>query len=283
MTAARDLLVATDLDGCLLDATYSYEAARPALAALSRALVPLVLVSSKTRAEMEPLVRVLGLDTPFVVENGGALVVPRGMLPASERPSGPPDDSPYAEVPLGTPRRVLVEELHQLAARTNVKVRGFAGLTTADLERLTGLSSASAASALRRHYDEPFLVEGGDEPASRLAGAAVRRGLVVTRGGQFLHLTGRIGKGDALRRVLDLYAGPRGRSHTVALGDAANDLSMLELADRPIVVPRANGSLDPALAAALPRAERAPSPGPGGWNAAVLAVLAGERLAAVGG
>lgn len=277
MSETRGLLVATDLDGCLLDASYSYEPARPALAALARDVVPLVLVSSKTRAEMEPLVRVLGLDTPFVVENGGALVVPRALAPRGTPP--PEDDGPYVEVALGTPRRLLVEALHDLAARAGVKVRGFAGLTSSDLQRLTGLSSAAAARALRRDYDEPFLVEGGDEPAARLAGAAVRRGLVVTRGGQFHHLTGRVGKGDALQRLLELY-GP-GRFFTVALGDAANDLSMLERCDRPVVVPRANGSLEPVLAAALPRAERAPAPGPTGWNAALLAILRGERLPSV--
>lgn len=280
MSEARDLLVATDLDGCLLDASYSYEPARPALAALARDLVPLILVSSKTRAEVEPLARVLGLDTPFVVENGGALVVPRRLLPRDER-AAVEEDGPYAEIPLGTPRRVLVEALHELAARTGVRVRGFGGLTSSDLERLTGLSIAAATRALQRHYDEPFLVEGGDEPAARLASAAVRRGLVVSRGGQFHHLTGRVGKGDALRRLLELYGAARRRFHTVALGDAPNDLSMLELCDRPIVVPRANGSLEPSLAAALPRAERAPSPGPAGWNAAVLAVLRGERLPSV--
>lgn len=278
MSESCSLLVATDLDGCLLDAAYSYEPARPALAALARDLVPLVLVSSKTRAEIEPLVRVLGLDTPFVVENGGALIVPWGLLPRGEREG---EEGPYAEIPLGTPRRVLVEALHELAARTGVKVRGFAGLTSFDLERLTGLSAAAAMCALQRHYDEPFLVEGGDEPAERLAGAAVRRGLVVSRGGQFHHLTGRVGKGDALRRLLEIYGVARRRFHTVALGDAANDRSMLELCDRPIVVPRANGSLEPSLAGALPRAERAPGPGPTGWNAAVLAVLRGERLPSV--
>ena len=124
---------------------------------------------------MEPLVRVLGLDTPFVVENGGALVVPRTLLPRGEQAGV--EDGPYAEIPLGTPRRVLVEALHELAARTGVKVRGFAGLTSFDLERLTGLSAAAAMCALQRHYDEPFLVEGGDEPAERLASAAVRHGL----------------------------------------------------------------------------------------------------------
>ena len=45
------LIVYTDLDGSLLDGTsYSYEAATPALTALREQGIPLVLVSSKTRA-----------------------------------------------------------------------------------------------------------------------------------------------------------------------------------------------------------------------------------------
>ena len=60
------------------------------------------------------------------------------------------------------------------------------------------------------------------------------------------------------------------------------DLALLLAVDRPIVVPRHDGSQDPVLAARLPDAERAPLPGPSGWNAAVLALLRGEDLPRVG-
>jgi hypothetical protein len=63
------------------------------------------------------------------------------------------------------------------------------------------------------------------------------------------------------------------------LGDAANDLPLLRAVDRPIVVPRRDGRVEADLVRALPRAERAPLPGPAGWNEAVLAVLAGRTLA----
>jgi HAD superfamily hydrolase (TIGR01484 family) len=73
------LLVFSDLDGCLLDErTYRWDAARPALEALGSRGVPLLLCSSKTRAEMEALAGGLGLAWPFIVENGGALVIPNG-------------------------------------------------------------------------------------------------------------------------------------------------------------------------------------------------------------
>jgi mannosyl-3-phosphoglycerate phosphatase len=272
----RPLLVATDLDGCLLDASYSYEPARPALAALAREGVPLVLCSSKTRGEMESLVRVLGLDSPFIVENGGAIVVPTHLVPRA--PGERVVDEPYTAITLGTPRKVLVDALADISTRTGVHVVGFAGLTPPDLERLTGLSPVAAEQALLRAFDEPFLAEGGADSAAALAREATRRGLRVTRGGRFHHLTGQVDKGEALRRLLGVYAAGGHLFRTAALGDAANDLTMLQSVDRPIVVPLADGRLDPVLAAALPQAERAPAPGPAGWNEAVMAVLRGQKL-----
>jgi predicted mannosyl-3-phosphoglycerate phosphatase (HAD superfamily) len=95
------------------------------------------------------------------------------------------------------------------------------------------------------------------------------------------HLTGPADKGQALRALL--HAWPGGvRGEVVGLGDAPNDLALLLAVDRPIVVPRPDGSVDPVLAAQVRAARRAPGPGPAGWARAVLAVLAGEPLPAVG-
>ena len=52
----RRLMVFTNLDGSLLDSvTYSWEPARPALDLLRALAVPIVLVSSKTRMELEQI------------------------------------------------------------------------------------------------------------------------------------------------------------------------------------------------------------------------------------
>src|SRR5687768_8132133 len=74
-------LVFTDLDGTLLDHdTYSWEAARPALSRLRHLGIPLVLCSSKTAAELRPIAKRLGLQTPLIVENGGGIRLPRHFL-----------------------------------------------------------------------------------------------------------------------------------------------------------------------------------------------------------
>jgi mannosyl-3-phosphoglycerate phosphatase len=273
-----DLLVATDLDSCLLDECYRFEAAGEALHALRGAEVPLVLASSKTRDEVEPLWRELGLHSPFIVENGGAMIFPEDPHLPWARPSGG-----LFALELGVKRRELLVALHEIAEETGARLVSFATLGAQGIAAATGLSPAAAQLAAAREFDEPFLCED-DDPArvARIAERAACRGLRVTRGGRFLHLSGPVDKGTALAALLH-HETARGRRHaTVGLGDAGNDLGLLQLVDRPILVPRPDGRLDAELIHALPHAERAPRPGPAGWNTAVLAVLRGERLARVG-
>lgn len=278
------LIVVTDLDGTLLDAeTYALEPAREALDALRAAGVPLVVATSKTRAEAGPIGDAIGAAPLFIVENGGAILIPRShqwMPPASRGTDMDSDDAPVV-LELGASRDRLVAELADMAREIGAGVRGFAQLSIDEIAALTGLAAPQASLAAAREYDEPFLI---DDPRQvpALAEAALRRGLRVTQGGRFHHLTGDTDKGRALAMVLDTRPDSVTRDSspllTIGLGDAANDLPFLRIVDRPIVIPRSDGRLDAALAAALPGAEYAPLPGPSGWNLAVLAVLADRPL-----
>jgi mannosyl-3-phosphoglycerate phosphatase len=274
-TSDPALLVATDLDGCLLDErTYSYDEARPALAEMSARGVPLILASSKTRAEMEPLARDLGVSAGLIVENGGALLVPADQL------HPPPGDAMlvrgYWTMVLGDERAHLVKALGLIASEVGALVRSFATLSRDEVERLTGLDAADAERARQREYDEPFVLEN-PERAEVLDAAARARGLQVTRGGRFWHLAGASDKGKALWHYLALQAAEGRRFFVVALGDAPNDLPLLRTADRAVVIPRPEGP-HPLFISQMPRAERAFAAGPAGWNAAVLGILRGERL-----
>jgi mannosyl-3-phosphoglycerate phosphatase len=260
------LLFVSDLDGTLLDDRYRFDAARPALEALTAAGATLVLASSKTRAEMEPLVENLGLSCPLIVENGGAILLPS-------------QDGGYETVAIGIEHDTLRRALVEIGLEVGVAVRGFSSFDAEAVAFLTGLDVEGARRALSREHDEPFVLSD-ERKAASLAAAAERRGLQVTRGGRFFHLTGDTDKGRALEQLFALIGRPR---QVVGLGDARNDLPLLAVVDRPIVIPRANGEVDPALESALPRAEVAPAAGPAGWNHAVHVVLSGGRLPAISG
>lgn len=253
-----DRVVVSGIDGGLLDpVTKDYDAARPAIAALARLRVPLVLCSSRPRAEVELVSRRFGLGAPMIVENGAALVVPDGHL-GHGVPGGRPDGD-WQVLQLGPPREKLREALAEVAAAARVKVR-----TATDLHEHT----------------EPFALDR-EEDALALAREAEARGLRVARAERLYYLCGGADKGLAVRTLLSLYEREGRLPRAVALGAWQVDLPMLRAVHRPIVLPGGDGRVEPWLAARLPRAELAPHAGPEGWNDAVLAVLTGRRLAAV--
>jgi len=267
-------IVFTDLDGTLLDQTHSYEAARPALKALQEQGVPLVLVSSKTRAEIEPLRSRMGHRGPFIVENGGALFIPQGWPGDGAETSS---DADYEVTVFGTTYPIIRAALNEMSRSLRVTLKGFGDMTVEDLVLLSGLSPDEAQLAMRREYDEPFRVSGGHVTLDDLRKAAARHGLTCTKGGGFYHLLGPTDKGKACRYLIDSH--PRSRRpespKTVGIGDTLNDRSMLAEVDIPILVQRPDGSYDPAID--LPALRRAAGIGPAGWNAAVLKLLDGER------
>lgn len=267
------LIILSDLDGTLLDsATYSSTAAADALMALKQKAACLVLASSKTRAELEPIRCRLGHEGPFIVENGGALYVPQGFFHVSVE--GARTWGAYEIVEFGTPYPLLRTALKEIETVLATGIKGFGDMSDEQLMELTGLSRPEARLAKRREYDEPFVLaqEGLIDFVYREAAA---RGLTCTKGGRFYHLLGRHDKGVACRFLLQRCRDQRSafprRVYSVAIGDSANDLPMLASVDRPILVQRPNGSYDPTVQ--LPNLIRASGIGPVGWNTAVLNVL----------
>ncbi len=266
-------LVFSDLDGTLLDArTYSYDAARPALGEIARRKIPLVLSSSKTRAEIELWRRRLGNLDPFISENGGGIFVPNGTCPREriEAIPGAREEKHGFSVPLGADYAELREGLARLRAM-GYAVRGFGDMSVDEIAALTGLPPPEAAMAKLREHDEPFLLEDSGDGARTLVESAARIGFRVTQG-RFYHLLGESDKGRAVSLLIELYSAGGERHVTAALGDRPNDIPMLRCVDRPIVVQLPSGAWDPRID--VPGLIRASGVGPAGWNRAVMDFLA---------
>lgn len=264
------LLIFTDLDGTLLDHdTYSFSPARPALLELGRLRVPLVFCTSKTRAEVAPLRRRLRNRHPFIVENGGAIVIPRGYFGR-----GTP-----RRITLGRPYAEITAALESLSRESRVRLKGFHDLSVREIAEGTGLSLAGARRAKVREFDEPFFFLGGGKAArERFFRLAKRRDLELTTGGRYWHLFSGSDKGLAVRRLIALYRRSAGRPiRTLAIGDAENDLPMLRAVDRAVLLPAKDGRFDRAVLRSLPQVRREQAPGPAGWNQAVLRALSTRR------
>ena len=265
-------VVFTDLDGTLLDhRTYSFAPARAALETLKREGVPLVLCSSKTRAELIRLQKLLGIRGPFISENGGAVFLSgAGDLEAlfPDRWAGLP-----AKV-FGTPYDRLRDALVDLREVFGLHLVGFGDVDAERVASWTGLPREQARLACARDFDEPFTwePEPDTQAQERVRQWLATRDLTLTRGGRFWHLTGSNDKGAAVRWLVATLAELSGeRPRSLALGDSENDLPMLEAADQGILVARPGGGhVEPRPTGVGTVA----GIGPLGWSRAVLDWLA---------
>lgn len=247
-------LIFTDLDGTLLDLeTYDPGPARRAIDDLQAAGLPVVFCSSKTRAEQEAIRCALGVDGPFIVENGSAVLIPDT------------EGGGRQVTVLGRRRSEIASVL--VEAR---RVLGLAFMTYEDLSidqvaTITGLDWAAAERAADREFSETILTPlhgPGEEDALRnyLAG----HGLQVTCGGRFLTVTGNgADKGVAVRVLHDLMGGRSVHPVTVGIGDSENDLPLLAACNRRFLVRRPDGSWVPHPD--LSEVELLDGAGPEGW------------------
>lgn len=261
-------LVITDLDGTLLDHhTYSFEEALPALDLLRHSNIPVVFCTSKTRAETELWRTRIGNRHPFIVENGGAVYLPRDYFPTP--PPGARESGAYLALELGAKYPELVETLRQASARSGCRVRGFAGMTAGEVAAECGMSLEQARLAQEREYDEPFTILDPDRQ-DLLLEAIYAAGKNAVRGGRFHHIVGGNDKAVATGRLIALYRRVAPRVRTIGLGDGLNDAPFLNLVDVPILLPSAHIE---RLRVAVPQGILAPGPGPRGWNQALLQIV----------
>lgn len=252
MVSSCDLLVFTDLDGTLIDhTTYDYAPARPALSALKRVSAGLVLASSKTSSEISALRQELGVqDWPAIVENGS------GVLPPLV--THPPEAAEYDRV------RAALDRVPRSLRRL---FRGFGDVSVDQLTKMTGLSTDGAARAKERGFSEPGKWSGTPSEKDAFLAALAEQGVSAQQGGRFLTLSLGANKVDQMRKIMETYS-PR---RTIALGDAPNDIAMLENADLGIIVANyARAPLPHLSGEDTGRIIRTAQAGPTGWNAAIL-------------
>jgi mannosyl-3-phosphoglycerate phosphatase len=271
----HSLLIFTDLDGTLLDSdSYSFEPALPALREIKKREVPLILCSSKTRAELELYRKDLKIRDPFISENGGAIFIPDDYF--THLPSGLKKKGKYRILELGTPYLRIREKFLGVSDRLSLEVKGFGDLKAEEVSSLTNLSLSEARLAQKREYDEPFyfLKEPGKREIKLAEKEFRKEGLSLTRGGRFFHLTGGNDKGKAILLLTQIYQTNRGDELlTIGLGDSWNDLPLLEAVDIPVLTRKKNNSYESDILGKL-SVLKAPGIGPLGWNRAVLDLLA---------
>lgn len=228
------------MDGTLLDHhSYSFQPAVPMLALLKQHNIPVIPNTSKTFAELMSLREKIQLDTPFIVENGAAIYIPKSTFP--EQPEDTESEGDYWVKAFSQPRQFWLVLLAQYAGDFKSCYKGFSDMTNDELSLATGLSLKDAHLANTRQYSEPLSWLGDDKQKNDFTIAMQAAGANVLQGGRFVHISGKCNKGIAMSWLSKQYAqyykqhDAQGRlnviTKSIALGDSFNDNDMLEAAD----------------------------------------------------
>jgi mannosyl-3-phosphoglycerate phosphatase len=177
-------VIVSDLDGSLLDHhTYSPEAAKPALARLRRLNLPLVLNTSKTIKETLPIASSLGIGSPIIVENGGAIFLTNQDSVSHYWVKENTHLEVSEWIPYGITRNKILLLLKELKEKRNLKFTSFSEMSPAELSSCTGLTESSAKAAKNRDFSEPLIWEDTPERLDWFGSKLEKNNLNIVKGG----------------------------------------------------------------------------------------------------
>jgi mannosyl-3-phosphoglycerate phosphatase len=272
-------LIFTALEGALVDSrSDSFAGAEEALSELERKKIAFVLLTSRTREEIEPLRRKMGHNHPFVTESGGGIFFPDGYF--SLRIPGAVRTARYLSVAQGRPYAEVCEALDEIAEECAVGVAGFHHMSVREIAENTGLRPRSAELARAREFDEPFYFTSADDKAiARFVETAQERGFDARRGPTFWHISAKCDAARAVRTLSQLF---REATHIklrlIGIGGGQEDLPWLRAVDQAILLPNSHEGAKPS---GPPQKDdgrtraivMGDAPGPTGWNKAVLDII----------
>jgi mannosyl-3-phosphoglycerate phosphatase len=249
-------LIFTDLDGTLLDhETYSFDEAKQMLSYLKSNNIPLIIITSKTKQEIIKLRTELQISHPFIVENGAGIFLPI--------------EKEFKQINMGKTYNEILDFFNTY--KKEFKIKGFFDMSVEEISTLTGLCIEDAKLAKKRDFCEPFIIED-ETNIEYLRQLSQKEGFDIVKGGRFYHLISKgQDKANALLKLKEIYEEKfKTKYKTIALGDGANDKTMLDCVDIAILIKKFDGTFIDYDRENLIKTDKI---GPKGWNEALKGIL----------
>jgi mannosyl-3-phosphoglycerate phosphatase family protein len=265
-------VVFTDIDGTLTDIkTGELGDVKDLIRRLKNRNIPVILCSAKTRAEQIKIRRELGLTEPFIVENGGGIVIPKDYFGSLSDMPNHKEVKEYDIIELGKPAREIRLKLLNIRNQFRFKFIGVADLSIESLCHLTDMPPASARRMAQREYGETIL-QIDRRQQRRFAKVAEQSGLKTIYGGRFFDVTIGNDKGKAVGIMINLYKKKYYKDNVkfFGVGDSQNDSTMLRLMDVPMLVQGPEGTWSNLN---VKNIIKIPAIGPNGWKFAYNKVM----------
>ena len=266
----KRVILMTDLDGTLMDAnTFTYEAIKATVKEYLAGGINIILNSSKTAAEMDHLCHEFDYSFTYICENGAAI---RNLDTIDQGDPNPNEFQTIRGKPIAEIKAIWNEKVPSLL-RDSCEFIG--EMPRRKQISLLGLYGSELDRAMKREYSEPLVFSGDDQSFIQLLEACQSVGLRINRGGRVCNLSAEHDKSSFTRALRSLKRYEENPAYIIALGDAPNDIPMLEAADVACIIPsKTNRSPMPRLSDRCSKTViRSKSPAPKGWSEATEAAL----------
>jgi len=263
-------VVFTDLDGTLLHPlTNSYSQALEALRMLQEKGVPIIFCSAKTRSEQQMYRDELGIKDPFIVENGGAIFIPKDYFRLPFAYDNVLQD--YFVIELGLPYQEIRRRVKRLQEEVGGQLVGFGDMSVEEVARETALNLRLAELAKQREYSEIIKIDGDKKSKDLVLSRLRDLGFSYILGGKLYGITVGNDQGRAVQILTALFKLNFGNTATTGIGNDESDVAMLAAVDLPVLV---QGQGNRWQKVKVKDIRKVRGIGPEGWSKAIEELLA---------
>ena len=221
------VVIFTDLDGSLLHRdTFKFDTIKNYISSLVDRGIIIIPNSSKTEKEIENFNEELGVDLPYISENGSSIHglnlinhnFPNKIILSREK----------EEI-----QKIFNEKIPEQLKDKCIQI---SKMNKKEQEKIFGQKDSKLKDALDRKYTLPFLFRGDKNEKNKLLKILNSNSLTLQEGGRVLNLCDNINKVKSMNRVIKILKKTEDKIKTIAVGDNYNDLDMLKNCDIPCLV-----------------------------------------------
>ena len=221
------VVIFTDLDGSLLHRdTFKFDSIKDYIKSLIDSGIIIIPNSSKTEKEIEKFNEELGVELPYISENGSAI---HGLNLINQNFPN--------EIILSRKKEELLKIFNEKTPEKLLnKCVQISKLSKKEQEKIFGQKDDRLKDALKRKYTLPILFNGNNSEKNKLLKSLSNNSLTLQEGGRVLNLCDNINKIKSMNRIIKILKKTEDKIKTIAVGDNYNDLEMLKNSDVPCLV-----------------------------------------------
>ncbi|HJU78084.1 MAG TPA: HAD-IIB family hydrolase [Nitrososphaeraceae archaeon] len=237
-------VIFTDIDGTLLDSRFPDINKMKELVEMTlRNGIHLIFCSSKTELEQNKIKSEVYLHEPYIVENGGATIIPVDYFKKTKINNSRISQNNYI-IETGGPAIKIRSLLKKIKDKYDIDFIGVSDISVSELSKITKLSQEYASRMMDRKYSET-IVQINNMDFTDFAKIIEKEGLKIIPGNQYFDITIGNDKGTGVSILIDTFREEYANNVIFfGIGDSRNDEPMLTLVDIPMLVQKFDGNWD---------------------------------------